>query len=268
MVRLAIAAEEAAPAWIPVVAFAIPVLILLAVGVPAMRLRRRAKAARRAQDRRVAADATYLGSAGAIADPSDYSTDALLKALAVQGEDHGPRDGLPHDEGWAGTMLGLKSRMSASSNVLEPHVYWGVRNFGQVFVRVGPDEKIEGGTTMFSNRHIRSISVLRVEAPAFEIASVNGALATEGAAPSAVADLVRDLRPSPETWSDVRVTAGPDGIVATRAAIDGIANSWAYDLWLLERVAERLDLPPLPDARVGPAWKVPYALGKSLTPTT
>jgi hypothetical protein len=206
-----------------------------------------------------------MGSAGAIADPSDYSTDALLTALAVRSEDHGPRDGMPHDEGWAGTMLGLKSRMSSATNLLEPHVYWGVRGMGQVFIRVGPDEKIEGGTTMLSNRHVRSITVLRVDSPQLEIESDEGTLRLTTSAPAAIEQLVTSLTTSLPTWSDTCITGGPDGLVANRDAIDGIWNSWVYDLWLLERIAERLHLPPLRGARIGPAWKVPYGLGRSRT---
>jgi hypothetical protein len=101
---------------------------------------------------------TDLGSADSIADPAEYSIDALLEALAVRAEDHGPTaDGMPHDEGWAGTMLGLRSRMSAASEVLEPHVHWGTRAGRQVFIRT------------------------RVDAPAFDLASVAGST-TSGSA--------------------------------------------------------------------------------------
>ena len=263
---MAIGAEEAAPAWVPAVALAVPVVIMLLVGVPALRRRARSSAARQAQARRLTAEATDIGSAGAIADPSAFGTQALLKALAVQPEDHSPRDGLPYNEGWAGTMLGLDSRMSSATNLLEPHVYWGVRGAGQVFIRVGADEKIEGGTTLLSNRHVRAITVLRVDAPAFQVDSVEGTLRSTGDGSPALAALIGELSGSPETWSDARITGGPEGIVAARDALDGLENSWVYDLWLLERIAERLELVPLPEARLGPAWKVPYGLGRSLTP--
>ena len=132
-------AEEAAPSWVPVVAFAVPAVIVLAVLIPALRLRGRAGRARRAQARRRPADTTTLGSAVDIRDPSEYSIEALLKALAVRPEDHGPTaDGMPHDEGWAGTMLGLKSRMSASSTVLEPHVHWAPERGGRSSSGWGP----------------------------------------------------------------------------------------------------------------------------------
>ena len=228
-------------------------------------LRRRAHATRSqaAQRERLPDDVVDAGSAGAISDPSDYSTSALLKAMAVRPADYGPSGDMPYDEGWAGTMLGLKSRISDSTNVLEPHVYWGVRGMGQVFIRVGPDEKIEGGTTLLSNKHIRQITVLRVASPEFQIHSDGGTLRLGSPAPAELEALVRGLSTSGSTWSDTHITGGADGIVASRDAIDGIENSWAYDLWLLERIAERLALVPLPDARIGPAWKVPYGLGRS-----
>jgi hypothetical protein len=173
---------------------------------------------------------------------------------------------MPHDEGWAGTMLGLKSRMSAASNVLEPHVHWGTRAGRQVFIRIGPDEKLEGGTTMLSNRHVRGITVLRVESPAFDVSSENGTLRLSDDSPPEIRGLVEPLAPDEPTWSDVRIAGGPKGIVAARAAIDGTAGSWVYDLWLLEHIADSLRLPALEPARIGPRWKVPYGFGKSLEP--
>ena len=264
-----LAAEQAAPWWVPAIAFLIPAVIVTAVTVPALRLRRRAKRTRRAQTTRHSADTTPLASAASIDDPSGHSADAILKALAVKPEDHGPTgDGMPHDEGWAGTMLGLRSRISSSSSVLEPHVYWGTREGRQVFVRLGPDEKLEGGTTMFSNRHIRSITVLRVASPRFDLVAHHGRLEPSKDAPAEVRDVVSRLTADDVTWADARVTGGPNGIVAARSTIDGIASSWAYDLWLCEHLARSLGLQPLKPARVGPKWKVPYGLGRSRTPST
>jgi hypothetical protein len=246
-----------------VIAFAIPVVIMLLVIPPALRRRAHMTRARAAEADRLPDDVIDVGSAGAISDPSDYSTGALLKAMAIKPADYGPTGDMPYNEGWAGTMLGLESRISASTTVLEPHVYWAARGFGQVFIRVGPDEKIEGGTTMLSNRHVRAITVLRVAAPEFRIHSDDGTLRLASGAPAELEAVIAALSTSGTTWSDARIVGGPDGIVASRDAIDGIENSWAYDLWLTERIAERLALVPLPDARIGPAWKVPYGLGRS-----
>jgi hypothetical protein len=259
-------AEEAAPGWVPIVAFAIPVAIMLLVGIPALRLRARAKAARQAQAGRRPEQGVDLGSVATIDDPSAFTTGAVLKALAVRPEDYGPTDDMPYDEGWAGTMLGLKSKISSSTSLLEPHVFWGTYAGHQVFIRLGPDEKVAGGTSLMSNKHVRQITVVRVLAPDFQIDSHDGALVATGASPFEIQGLIGSLSADVATWSDTRVTGGADGIVAARAAVDGIENSWVYDLWLCERIAAALRLAPLKAARVGPAWKVPYGLGRSLTP--
>lgn len=165
-------------------------MIVVAVLIPALRARKRSKAAHRQQRRgRQSAD-TRLGSAAGIDDCAAYSTDALLKAMAIRPEDHGPAGEQPYDEGWAGTMLGLKSKISYATVVLEPHVYWGERAGGQVFIRVGPDEKIEGGTTMGTNRHVRQITVLRVAAPTFDLQVQDGRpVATADSDPSIAGEL-------------------------------------------------------------------------------
>lgn len=259
--------EDAAPSWVPALALAIPVLIMVALGTWAVKMRRRSGRAVRAQRQRIQPEATELGSAASIGDPSGYSLEAILKALAVQPEDHGPtQEGMPHDEGWAGTMLGLSSRMSAASEVLEPHVYWGQRAAGQTFIRVGPDEKLEGGTTMLSNRHIRSITVLRVDSPVFDIWAERGKLHASGPAAHDLDGLLAGLSASEATWADVRAAGGPDGIVAARNAIDGTMGGWPYDLWLCEWLARQLRLAPLPPERIGPSWKVPYGFGRALEP--
>ena len=126
--------------------------------------------------RRRGGDALARGSAAGIPDGGEYKNEALLRALSVKPEDHGPdHEGNPHDEGWAATMLGLRSKVSSSTDLLEPHLYWGPRPAGQVFVRIGPDEKIAGGSELYSERHLRSITVLRADAPEFELDGSPGA---------------------------------------------------------------------------------------------
>jgi hypothetical protein len=240
---------------------------VLLVLIPALRKRSQVSSARRGQKGRRTEEWTQVGSADSVDDPSGLTTTALLKAMAVKEADYGPTGDMPYNEGWAGTMLGLKARMSSSTNVLEPHVFYGSRAAGQVFVRIGPDERIEGGTTMMSNKHVRQISVLRVWSPPFQVNSDDGRLVTEEGSSLEVEGIVAPLSPNAGTWSDTRITGGPEGIVATRNAIDGLEHSWVYDLWLMDRIARRLSLEPLEARRIGPAWKVPYGLGRSLTPT-
>ena len=113
---------------------------------------------------------------------------------------------------------------------------------------------------------MRSITVLRVEAPEFDIVSEDGSLRASAETPSEVSALVERLAADPTTWSDTRIAGGADGIVAARGAMDGTMGSWVYDLWLLEHIARSLEFAPLKRARVGPSWTAPYALGRSLEP--
>ncbi|MBI4897404.1 MAG: hypothetical protein HY827_03450 [Actinobacteria bacterium] len=259
--------NEPAPTWLPVVVFLVPAVIVVAVLIPALRSRKRSGAAQRQQRRgRQSAD-TRLGSATEIDDCAPYSTDALLKAMAIKPEDHGPGGGQPHDEGWAGTMLGLKSKISYATVVLEPHVYWGERPCGQVFIRVGPDEKLEGGTMMGTNRHVRQITVLRVAAPVFDLEVRDGRPTATADSDLSIAGALASLSQDEVVWQDLRVHGGADGIVVHRGAITA-PGFWIYDLWLAERIAGALTLEALPAARIGPAWKVPYGLGRAFEPST
>jgi hypothetical protein len=265
---LAMVEQEPTPTWIIVAAFAVPVAIMALVLRWALRRRRNWKKSLRGQQERLQPDDVDLGGVNAITDPTSLSAEALLKAMAVAPEDHGPTaDGMPHDEGWRGTMLGLRSQIATNTVVLNPHLYWGEHAGFQVFVRQGPDEKLEGSTTFVSERHLRTITVLRVGAPRFEIKSVDGRLnAGEGSSPE-VRGAIAGIGAGQDVWGSVVVHGGPDGIVAVRPSPeDFTGTTWAYDLWLLEHLARTLGLEPLPKARIGPAWKVPYGLGRSNTP--
>ena len=241
--RVLVAAEQAAPGWLPYVFLAIPVVIMLLLARWAIRTRAHSRRGRSAEPR----------------------LEAILHELAVAPENHGPRDGMPHDEGWMGTMLGLRSKISASTNVLEPHVFWGERHGRQVFVRVGPDERIEGGTTMFSNRHVRDITVVRCATPPFVGEFTPDGWRLTADAPDGAHAVIAPLENDAALWDDVVIAGGRAGLVASRHGAPGTWFPWVADLWLLERLADAIGT-PLPKARVGPSWKVPYELGRKLRP--
>lgn len=253
--------NEPAPSWIPIVAFAVPALIVLAVLIPAIRGRRRYKKAQGAQKRGIQPSTVALGSASTISDGAAYSTEGLRRALSIAEEDWGPVGDLPHNEGAGGEALGLKTKINTSSELLDPNLMWGEREFGQVFIRIGPDEKIEGGTELYSNRHIRQISTLRVAAPEFVLAERDGKPAViEGSAPGIDAVLSR-MQPNSAVWEGFAAKGGPEGIVSSRQIVSE-PDFWVYDLWLLERIAQDLKYPALDEARIGPAWKLPYGVGR------
>lgn len=253
--------SEPAPSWIPIVAFAVPVLIVLAVLIPALRGRKRHKKGRSSQERGVQASTVAIGSARTISDGGDYSVEALQRALSFAEEDWGPKNGEPHNEGAGGEALGLKTKIDTSTEVLNPNLMWGEREQGQVFIRVGPDEKIEGGTELYSNRHIRQITTLRVATPEFLMADRDGRpTIVDGSAPEIEVTLQR-IKQNEEIWEGFACKGGPDGIVCSRP-VHTQPGFWVYDLWLLETIAREAKLPALDEARIGPAWKIPYGLGR------
>ena len=247
--------EEAAPAWLPIVFLAIPVVIVGGVLMAFAGTRRRAKADKQQRRSGRQAAEVALGSAASIDDATQLAPEAMLKALAVVPESD------EYDEGEAGKMLGLQARISQSVHVLEPHVYWGERDGRQVFIRVGPDEKTENGTTMGTNRHSRQITVLRVASPEFTLDDwlkfVHGETPELAGALASV-----DKRSS--IWDGSYAHGGAEGIVLTRSAVTG-PGYWAYDLWLAERIARMLDLPALAPEKIGPSWTVPYELGRKFS---
>src|SRR4051794_16916335 len=150
------------------------------------------------------------------------------------------------DEDRTATMLGLRSKVSG----LEPVVFWGPPGQGQVFIRPGP---------------IRAATVLRVDARAFALTGDGGRLVPSAESPPAITALVAGMAADDVTWGSTNVCGGAEGIVAWRGMPDAVENAWLYDLWLCERIARALELPPLAPARIGPAWTTPYGLGRDFS---
>ena len=238
-----------------------------------------------------------VGSAAAIADAGVIGWPSLLDALSTIGLHRGT--GIPSDPGGAesraepaGRALAVRRRrgtdligralgppvvddggenpvaealgLHAPTVVgrYQPTLIYGVRQGRQVAIRLGIDETRRPG---FTTRHLRQITVLRVQVPVFELVGQGGTLVAKRGAPDAVTDLTQALQRSPDVWSRLRVMGGPDGIVATRPVPMRVRVQfqWLYDLWLVERIANLLQAESLPPARLGKPFLVPYGLGRS-----
>jgi len=222
----------------------IPITIMTLVFTWAIRARRRYRRAI-ASPLSTPRGTVPIGSAASIRDAGQVPWRDLLDGLAVEPEGR-------YHEGWMGTMLGLKTKWSTSTTILEAHRMWGVREGRNVTIRLGPDEKIEGNHTMFSNKHIQAITRVELAAPSFVLVGVDGELDAEDFVPGAVNSVLMSIQPSAEVWHDVRITAGPTGIEARRPTGADPLNLWLYDLWLCERLARALapvQPPPPPPGR-------------------
>ena len=201
------------------------------------------------------------GSAAQIADAGSIGWPSLLAALSTVRADPGKSDRDPGPENSAAEMLGLEAPTVVGR--FSPNLIYGVRHGRQVFIRIGIDETYLAG---FTTRHLRQITVLRVEVPAFELVGERGALRPEPAeadVPAALRAVLQALSQSPDVWDGLLVVGGPEGIVASRPVPHRVRVrfQWLYDLWLVERIADSLHAPALPPARLGRSFLIPYWLG-------
>jgi hypothetical protein len=203
------------------------------------------------------------GSAAQITDAGSIGWPSLLDALSTLRVDPGAsvRDAGPENS--VAEMLGLQAPTAVGR--FQPNLIYGVRHGRQVFIRIGIDETYLTG---FTTRHLRQITVVRVDVADFELVGERGVLRPEPAEadlPAALRAVLQALRPSPDVWDGLLVVGGPEGIVASRPIPHRVRVQfqWLYDLWLIERIADSLPAPALPPARLGRSYLVPYWLGRA-----
>jgi hypothetical protein len=109
----------------------------------------------------------------------------------------------------------------------------GTRHGRHVTLRIGVIPGIRG-------KAYNEVHVLAA-VPAFRLRVEDGRIAADAGAPPEVEEVLGQLAPGPETWRGLEVEGGPDEIVARRPiTARGNQRGYVYDLWLVERLAERL----------------------------
>jgi hypothetical protein len=96
--------------------------------------------------------------------------------------------------------------------------------------------KRHGRSVLVSQEDNTSVTSVAGSTPAFEAKAQDGRIRAGDGAPSAVAAALGDV-PNSTGWKGVKVEGGRDGIVVERK---GNRGDWLCDLWLAERLAERL----------------------------
>jgi hypothetical protein len=203
------------------------------------------------------------GSAAQITDAGSIGWPSLLDALSTVRVDPDTSDRDLGPENSVAEILGLQAPTVVGR--LQPNLIYGVRHGRQVFIRIGIDETYLTG---FTTRHMRQISVLRVDVPVFELVGERGVLrpeSEEADVPTALCAVLHALRPSPDVWDGLLVVGGPEGIVASRPVPHRVRVQfqWLHDLWLVERIADSLHAHALPPARLGRSYLIPYWLGRA-----
>jgi hypothetical protein len=232
--------------------------VMIWVTLGALERRRRAARVRRGPLGRGDLTARAPNTAAEIEDAGQVPVMELLGALRVREADELDEEG----EFNIAPGLGLKLHEGDTGyqgSGGRPTVMEGSRNGHQAFIRLGMigDEDSPG----IGFRKFRFITAIRVEAPDFELNAAEGALEAGDEAPAAVQKLIGGLSPSSDVWHDLRIVAGDKGMVASRGGADDVLGGWAYDLWLLERLATELGAEPLSDIRLRRDWRLPYDMG-------
>jgi hypothetical protein len=184
--------------------------------------------------------AEMRGRADAIADAGAVPWEVLWAALKTEPEGAGDLTG----------ELGLE--ICDSSLVVMGECgqrIAGMRHGRLVEIRIGETARMTstGGV---------QVTWLRAATPAFALDAEAGAVVADH---PDVHGVVASFAAS-RAWDDMEMRGGADGIVARRrTTVHGQAAGWAYDLWLCERIADRIGV-ALPASDLSNAG-VPYRLG-------
>lgn len=111
----------------------------------------------------------------------------------------------------------------------------------------GDSPRVRGGTVVEGLRFNRPVRItmdiahvsveINFPAPPFTINSQGGQLQADSNAPKEVLELLQTL-PKAKYWGGAKFQSNGHSLIS-ECPIDGV-NSWLYDLWLIERILEKL----------------------------
>jgi hypothetical protein len=107
----------------------------------------------------------------------------------------------------------------------------GIRHGRQVALRIGIVPRISG-------KGYNEVHLAASVAP-FRLGVSNGRPTVEDGASAAIQEVLEGLAPAPDAWRGLEVESGSGGIVARRP-VTAHPQGYLYDLWLIERIADRL----------------------------
>lgn len=170
--------------------------------------------------------AEMRGRAAEIADPGAYGWEVVWEALKTEPPAENAST-ITQEHG----LVEEHDITQAYSDVPATE-FSGTRHGRRVALRMGVVPSVWRG---------RGAYEVQVEAPVlpFRVRDEDGRLAVEPGALLEVEAFVATLAPAPAVWREVTVEGGPDGILARRP-VTAHPQGYIYDLWLVERLADRL----------------------------
>jgi hypothetical protein len=168
------------------------------------------------------------GRAAEIDDPSALDWEVLWEALKTEPPTDSPST-ITQELG-----LGEERELIQTTTEMMATEFSGTRNGRAVALRMGVVP------TVWRERGANEVQVQASVVP-FQLREDDGRLVAEPGAPSEVEELLAGLAPAPDVWRDVEVEGGHDGILARRPIkMKANPQGYVYDLWLVERLADRL----------------------------
>ena len=169
--------------------------------------------------------AEMRGRAAEIDDPGALGWEVVWEALKTEP---------PGEDGTLTSELGMGEEREISQDTTDMPAteFSGTRNGRRVALRIGVVP------SLWRERAANEVQVEAAVAP-FHVEENDGRLLADSLAPPEVAELLGGLAPSPEVWRKLEIEAGPDGILARRP-VTAHPQGYVYDLWLVERLADRL----------------------------
>jgi hypothetical protein len=166
------------------------------------------------------------GRATEIADPGAYGWEVVWEALKTEPPAEDPST-ITQEHG-----LGEENDILQTNADFPATEFSGTRHGRRVALRMG---------VVPSMWRDRGAYEVQVDAPVlpFRVTEEDGRLAAEPGALPEVEALVGAMAASPAVWRDVTIEGGPDGILARRP-VKAHPQGYIYDLWLVERLADRL----------------------------
>src|SRR5262245_18122086 len=168
------------------------------------------------------------GRADEIDDASLYGWEVVWEALKTEPPTDNPST-ITEELG-----LDQEQELSQTTSDMPATELSGTRHGRAVALRMGVVP------TVWRDRGANEVQVQAAVVP-FQIREDDGRLVAETGALSEVEELLAGLAPAPDVWRDLEVEGGPDAILARRPIkMKGNPQGYVYDLWLVERLADRL----------------------------
>ena len=166
------------------------------------------------------------GRAAEIADAGGYDWEVVWEALKTEPPAENPST-ITQELG-----LDEEREISQAHTDMPATEFSGTRHGRRVALRMGLVP------SMWRGRGVNEVHVEASVAP-FRVRDDDGRLVAEPGGALEIEEFLAGMPPAPAEWRDADVEGGPDGIVARRP-VTAHPQGYVYDLWLVERLADRL----------------------------